>query len=176
MAERFTADLTFILIVLIVTAIIGFLIGYFVRKAMKCKKCIELEKENEAYKHKILKLEEAVAASKFKIEKLMSGVVPFDAGKAEEAMGHAIKLNDLEIVEGIGPKIAGILKSKGILTWEALAETTPDVILKYMVEEGGEQYHIHVPDTWPAQARLAVQGEWYQLKTLQDKLIGGKEA
>ncbi|HNX65769.1 MAG TPA: helix-hairpin-helix domain-containing protein [Bacteroidales bacterium] len=175
MAERFTSDLLFILIVLIVAAGLGFLIGYLVRKSMKCKKCIELEEENEAHKYKIAKLEEEVAASKFKIEKLMAGEIEFDAAKAKAAMGKAIKLNDLEIVEGIGPKIAGILKSRGIATWEALAEATPDTILKYLIEDGGEQYRIHVPDTWPAQSRLAAQGKWEELKTLQDKLMGGKE-
>jgi predicted flap endonuclease-1-like 5' DNA nuclease len=175
MAERFTADLLFILIVLIVAAGLGFLIGYLVRKSMKCKKCIELEEENEAHKYKIAKLEEEIAALKFKIEKLTTGDVEFDAIKAKTAMGKAIKLNDLEIVEGIGPKIAGILKNRGITTWEMLAEMTSDTIFKYLIEDGGEQYRIHVPDTWPTQARLAAQGKWEELKTLQDKLIGGKE-
>ena len=175
MAERFTADLAFILLVLIVAALLGLVIGYLIRKSMRCKKCIELEEENEAHKFKIQKLEEELAASKFKIEKLMSGEVPFDAGRAKEAMGHAIKVNDLEIVEGIGPKIAGILNKRGITTWETLAETTPETIFNLLIEDGGEQYRIHVPDTWPAQARLAFQGKWDELKALQDKLTGGKE-
>jgi predicted flap endonuclease-1-like 5' DNA nuclease len=176
MAERFTADLTFILLVLIIAAILGFLIGYYLRKSMKCKKCIELEKENEAHKHRILKLEEEVTALKFKIEKLLAGDIKFDAAKAKKAMGYAIKLNDLEIVEGIGPKIAGILKDRGITTWKGLSEAFPGDILKYLIEDGGEQYRIHVPDTWPAQATLAAEGKWDELKALQDKLTGGKEA
>jgi predicted flap endonuclease-1-like 5' DNA nuclease len=57
MTERFTADLLFILIVLLVAAILGFLIGYLLEKG-RCRKRIALKDEEiEGLKAKILKLE-----------------------------------------------------------------------------------------------------------------------
>ncbi|MCI0522169.1 MAG: protein bicaudal D homolog [Bacteroidales bacterium] len=70
MAERFTADLAFIIIVLLVAAALGFLIGYHVRKAMKCKRCAELEEENDKLRQMISSLESDKIALKHKIDKL----------------------------------------------------------------------------------------------------------
>ncbi|HUW93699.1 MAG TPA: hypothetical protein VMV74_11095 [Bacteroidales bacterium] len=84
MAERFTTDLAFIILVLLVAALLGFLIGYYVRKSMKCKKCTELEEENGSLNLQLTKLtaengtlkggienlETEVSALKMKIEKL----------------------------------------------------------------------------------------------------------
>lgn len=56
MAERFTADLLFILFVLLIAALLGFLIGWFLAKG-RCKKRIaDLELEIEGLKAKIRKL------------------------------------------------------------------------------------------------------------------------
>ncbi|MCB0543400.1 MAG: hypothetical protein R2791_13405 [Saprospiraceae bacterium] len=94
--------------------------------------------------------------------------------------GHAITFNgkrykhdDLKIVEGIGPKISDLLHAAGIKTWKQLSEAAPDK-LKEILDGGGSQFNIHDPGTWPAQARLANNGEWDALKKLQDELSGGK--
>ena len=58
MAERFTSDLAFIILVLLVAALLGFLIGYYVRKSMKCKKCTELEENNASLNMKLKSLGE----------------------------------------------------------------------------------------------------------------------
>jgi predicted flap endonuclease-1-like 5' DNA nuclease len=83
------------------------------------------------------------------------------------------KWDDLKIVEGIGPKIADLLNDKGIKTWKQLSETSPER-LKEILDAAGPNFQIHDPGTWPAQARLADQGKWEELKTLQDELSGGK--
>lgn len=83
-------------------------------------------------------------------------------------------LTDLKIVEGIGPKIEQILKNAGIATLDQLAQTE-SARLKEILEEAGDRYRIHDPGTWPAQARLAVNGEWELLKEYQDELKGGRE-
>ncbi len=175
MTERFASDLTFILFVLLIAAAIGFFFGYYLRKAMKCKKCIELEKENEAHKHTIQKLEEEIVAQRFRFEKLLANDNKFDAVKAKTVMGVPVKNDDLEIIEGIGPKISEILRLKGIGSWKALSLSSPLEISEFLVEEGGEQYRLHNPATWPEQAKLAYDGEWEELKALQDKLMGGRE-
>ncbi len=81
--------------------------------------------------------------------------------------------DDLKKIEGIGPKISEILTTAGIPTFSALASTAPEKI-KEILAEAGNRYKMHDPTTWPQQAQLAADGKWDELKTLQDKLDGGK--
>ena len=87
--------------------------------------------------------------------------------------GAKVKWDDLEIVEGIGPKIAQLLRDAGIGTWEQLSMTSP-YRLREILDAGGPQYNIHDPETWPQQADLATKEKWDELKTLQDELTGGR--
>ncbi|MCB0584496.1 MAG: DUF1049 domain-containing protein, partial [Phaeodactylibacter sp.] len=80
---------------------------------------------------------------------------------------------DLKIIEGIGPKIEELLKSAGIGNWAALAEAEVE-LLRDVLESAGPTYRIHDPSTWPAQARLAANGEWGVLKEYQAELFGGR--
>lgn len=84
------------------------------------------------------------------------------------------KLDDLKIVEGIGPKIETLLKEGGINTWAELAEAPVDR-LKEILDAAGPRYQIHDPGTWPAQAKLAAEGKWDELKALQEELTGGRD-
>ncbi|MCB0557953.1 MAG: hypothetical protein H6573_19775 [Lewinellaceae bacterium] len=84
-----------------------------------------------------------------------------------------VKQDDLKIVEGIGPKIEGLLNTAGINTWAELAATSVDRI-KEILAEAGERYRLAVPNTWPKQAQLANEGKWEELKKWQDELDGGK--
>jgi large subunit ribosomal protein L17 len=99
------------------------------------------------------------------------------APAAEKAAAPAVVAegDDLKIIEGIGPKIADLLIEAGIATFAQLAASTPEAI-KEILENAGSQYNIHNPSTWPAQAQLAADGKWDELKTLQDELIGGKDS
>lgn len=58
MAERFTADLLFIVIVLLVAALLGYLIGYYLAKGKYRKQIADLEEEKAGLEAKIRKLEE----------------------------------------------------------------------------------------------------------------------
>jgi predicted flap endonuclease-1-like 5' DNA nuclease len=168
MAERFTADLLFILIVLLIAALVGFLIGYLLRRPKKvpCPECPELEKEISDLKLKISQLESEAGKT---------AVFAFNPGKAKEILGFKVIEDDLKIVEGIGPKISDILKRRGITTWKALSGADPKLLKQYLLEDGGELYRINIPDTWPHQARLAHEGKWDELSILQKTLTGGKE-
>lgn len=86
----------------------------------------------------------------------------------------APKLDDLKLIEGIGPKIETLLKEGGISTWAELSEA-PVERLKEILDAAGPRYQIHDPATWPAQAKLAAEGKWDELKTLQDELVGGRD-
>ncbi|QWX83291.1 50S ribosomal protein L21 [Cellulophaga sp. HaHaR_3_176] len=82
------------------------------------------------------------------------------------------KADDLKKVEGIGPKIAETLSAAGISTFAELAKTDAAKISEIIADVRGN----HVTDTWPAQAKLAAEGKWDELKKWQDELDGGKPA
>jgi predicted flap endonuclease-1-like 5' DNA nuclease len=83
------------------------------------------------------------------------------------------KRDDLKAVEGIGPKIEGLLIAAGIKTWDDLSDT-PVNKLKEILSDAGDRYKLADPTTWPEQAELAAEGRWNDLQSLQDKLIGGR--
>ncbi|HMQ46237.1 MAG TPA: helix-hairpin-helix domain-containing protein [Saprospiraceae bacterium] len=87
---------------------------------------------------------------------------------------HPTDQEDLKIVEGIGPKIEGLLKEAGILNWSDLAEA-PVEQLEAILDAAGPNFRIHNPSTWPTQAKLAQSGEWNLLREYQTELIGGRD-
>ncbi len=96
------------------------------------------------------------------------------AGRSKKVMGkNKAGEDDLEIVEGIGPKIAGLLRAGGITTFAQLTAAPVDKI-KEILHHAGGNFASHDPTTWGEQAKLADAGSWDALKTLQDALNGGK--
>ncbi len=90
------------------------------------------------------------------------------------AAKKAPKLDDLKIIEGIGPKIEQLLKDGGINTWAELAAAPIDR-LQEILEAAGPRYQIHDPSTWPAQSKFAADGQWEELKEYQEMLTGGRD-
>lgn len=82
--------------------------------------------------------------------------------------------DDLEIVEGIGPKINSILQAAGIRTFAQLAAA--DVAQLEEILRAAGMRRINNPATWPEQARLAAGGDWNGLETLQKSLKAGRRA
>lgn len=95
-----------------------------------------------------------------------------DEGRAALGSSRRLDPNDLTIVEGIGPKIAGILNDAGISTWQDLASTEVSAIQR-LLDEAGPRYNMHRPGTWPQQAGLLRDGKWEEFKALTDNLKGG---
>jgi len=194
MAERFTADLLFIVIALLVAALLGFLIGYYLSRGRDRKKMAVLEEEKAALEDKVRKLEaelraaetdktslrgdirrmdDEIASLKLTIDKLEKEerlLAETAAVQAEEAARPHTAVDDLKAVLGIGPKISRLLINRGINTWQALSETAPESIREILVNDGGERFRVHNPETWPHQARLLHEGRWDELKELQGKL------
>jgi predicted flap endonuclease-1-like 5' DNA nuclease len=81
--------------------------------------------------------------------------------------------DDLKIVEGIGPKIEGLLNNEGILTFAQLAAAAPERI-KEILHAAGPRFQMHDPSTWPQQSALARDGKWDALKKWQDELNKGR--
>ena len=81
--------------------------------------------------------------------------------------------DDLTKIEGIGPKIGEVLTSNGISTFALLAGSTPESIKAFLDAAEGN-FAAHETTTWPAQAQMAADGKWDELKKWQDELDGGK--
>ena len=94
---------------------------------------------------------------------------------AAKAAGFDMKgPDDLEVVEGIGPKIAQLLRQHGITTFVQLASASRAEIAA-ILEKGGPDFRIANPGSWPEQAGYCVRNDWAGLKRLQDRLTAGRE-
>ncbi|MEL7422371.1 MAG: glycoside hydrolase family 13 [Bacteroidota bacterium] len=106
--------------------------------------------------------------------KKATGTTKKTTTKAAAPKATPAKPDDLKKIEGIGPKIAGLLVADGITTFATLGKAK-QTKLKAILEAAGSRYKMHDPTTWPQQAKLAAAGKWEQLKTLQDELKGGRK-
>jgi len=82
--------------------------------------------------------------------------------------------DDLKKIEGVGPKIEKLLNEAGISTFSDLSKAKM-TLLKKVLENAGNRFRMHNPETWPVQAKLAVEGNWTKLEKLQKELKGGKK-
>jgi len=84
----------------------------------------------------------------------------------------ALPADDLQVIEGIGPKIAGLLQAANITTFDQLAGTDVNRLRQILAEAGLAR--LADPETWPKQAELAATGKWSELAALQSQLKGGR--
>ena len=97
-------------------------------------------------------------------------------GKIASALGEStVAADDLEKIEGIGPKIRQVFAKAGIITFAQLAET-PVERLREVLHAAGPRFGLADPGTWGEQARLAAAGDWDAFKKLTDELVAGKRA
>ncbi|MFZ1703491.1 MAG: hypothetical protein WAT79_04045 [Saprospiraceae bacterium] len=92
----------------------------------------------------------------------------------QKTKAQHVNVNDLTLVEGIGPKIQDILNQSGIFTFQHLSESSFENIKKILTS-AGPRFNIHNPKTWIEQATLACNDQWDELRALQNELKGGKE-
>lgn len=137
------------------------------------------DKTNKKWEAKIVEL-------RHELNKLKTANVAFKIDAAEKARNASLaddqkntksgfekfKLNDLKIIEGIGPKIAELLNDNGIATWKDLSSTNAKEI-ESILEKGGNRFSFANPISWPKQASLAASENWDELAKLQDELDGG---
>jgi predicted flap endonuclease-1-like 5' DNA nuclease len=170
MNDRNKFDLPFVLFMSTAASILGFIAGtIFGSQSTVPEKIFKrVDDESESFKTKARETKEK--ARDIIRERKASIAKKFDPEAAKIVFEKNIKENDLKLIEGIGPKIEEILKEKGIDTWKKLADAKPKIISEYLLEIGGERYRIHKPDSWPEQAKLALENKWKELKRLQDTL------
>ncbi|MEO5907321.1 MAG: hypothetical protein ABIQ11_11380 [Saprospiraceae bacterium] len=86
-----------------------------------------------------------------------------------QLLGKPVIENDLTIIAGIGPRIASLLESRGIETWEQLSITPVESLQSLLIEAGGV-YKSLDPAHWPRQASMAARSEWRKLRVYQQSL------
>jgi predicted flap endonuclease-1-like 5' DNA nuclease len=82
--------------------------------------------------------------------------------------------DDLKKIEGIGPKISGLLQAAGIMTFGQLAASDVSRLREILTQ--ADLAALADPSTWPEQASLAAADNWDALGVLQDELKGGRRA
>ena len=82
-----------------------------------------------------------------------------------------MKIDDLTLIEGIGPKIKTVLNQAGIRTFADLSQKPYQELVDIL---GKANIRISDPETWPEQAGLLEVGKLDELKALQEKLRGGR--
>jgi large subunit ribosomal protein L21 len=90
---------------------------------------------------------------------------------ASKAVSKSGKDN-LEIIEGIGPKIAKVLVDGGISTFALLASAKADDV-SAMLKASGGRFSLANPASWAEQAALLRDGKMDEFKALTDALVGG---
>ena len=118
-----------------------------------------------------------IELAKNKIESTSQTLVsaPKTKDKAKTKTKTKVKTDNLKRIEGIGPKIASILKEAKIDTFVKLSKAKAEKISDLLVKAGGNSYNRFDPLTWPEQAKLAAEEKWEELKKLQDELKGGRK-
>jgi predicted flap endonuclease-1-like 5' DNA nuclease len=134
------------------------------------EKIVEREVENPAHLARIRVLELELAA-------LREPPVPQSAATldavAAKAAGFTVRgMDDLEVIEGIGPKIAALFHAAAIRNFWELAQT-PLSEMQTILDRGGSRFRLAKPDSWATQAALAAKNDWAALRTMHDALHAG---
>ena len=78
--------------------------------------------------------------------------------------------DDFSRLDGIGPKIASVLRSAGVKTFAKLAVKGADELREILEASNPNLLKLSDPASWPEQAGMAAEGEWESLKALQGTL------
>lgn len=162
-------------IILLITALVFGIIGYFFGKSQGNSK--ELENVVEDLRRSNSKLQADLSQCQERLDEqsaqLSNQEFQFNPQAAKAAFGRFIKEDDLKIVEGIGPKIEGLFHNYNIKTWRDLAGTSV-AKCREVLDSGGEKYRVHDPASWPMQARMCYEGKWKDLYRWQEEHLHGK--
>lgn len=86
--------------------------------------------------------------------------------------GGEERIDDLTIIEGIGPKIQELLYTNNIKNFEKLSRTNT-LYLQNILDQAGNSFNMANPKTWAEQARLAHENKWEELDEYQNELYAG---
>ncbi len=162
-----------IILMLLVAFILGYLLRYFLSKSSSttancddwAHKCELLQNQLNGKQNEINKLQAALEDCQKSHDKLQFA--------ATSKPKKPAKKDDLKIVEGIGPKIEQLLFEAEIYTWDDLSKTEVSM-LQAILDKAGPNYKVHNPESWPFQAKLALENKWDELKKWQDEHKAGR--
>ena len=131
----------------------------------------ELRLERNRLRHDNDLLREQLASSGMGVDSVAGPVIeggvptaddsltPADLQEGGRLIGRRLSADDLQVINGIGPVIEGLLNGIGISTWSDLAAVDVEAV-RSMLADAGSRFSRHDPSTWPLQARLLERGEW----------------
>lgn len=155
----------------IICGIFGYLIGKGSGDGTELKSQIKnLQEENAKVKADLASCEQKLSSGATGNK---TSATAFDSQMVKKIIGKPVKLNDLTLVEGIGPKIRGLFHNFEIKTWHALSETSV-AKCQEVLDSGGDRYKVHDPASWPMQAKMAAEGKWKDLAKWQKQHKHGK--
>lgn len=156
---------------------LSFLLGWFLSRYFTKKTsgdcCNELSQWKEKYAELDLKYKNLLASGSTTIKTVPE---PNALGFTSHNYNPYSKLqsDNLQIIEGIGPKMETVLQNKGIHSWKELAGKTADELRSVLDAADAKRYKIIDTTKWSDQAQLAVNGEWQALIEMQKNLSAGK--
>lgn len=180
----------------LIAFLLGLLLGWWLWYKYR-QRTVELEEEVASLKRRLTESEDNTTSLQYKLDELHKSELAVKQklsrcegdnvilkGRLEEAglnLGSApsdnyssiFKSDNLQIIEGIGPKIEQVLKDAGIANWALLANSTVDNLVQ-ILENAGPSFRIHDPVSWPQQAKLAHDGKWNELIAFQKSLDAGQ--
>lgn len=92
---------------------------------------------------------------------------------ASSVLGRPVALDDLTVIDGIGPTIAELCHGIGITTWAELSVTEVS-LLRTMLNDAGQRCKASDPSTWPTQAGLLAAGSWAKFAVSESETDGGR--
>jgi len=144
------------LIMLLLCFVIGYVLGRFVKRRL-CNRAVR-------------KAQAAVSRNEAHIVPTTTAKPVVNARTTgtgyDVVFAAGIHPDNLQIIEGIGPKMESVLNDNGIETWTQLAAVTLPV-LQSVLDKYGSRYQIIDPTIWLEQAKLAAEGKVDALIKLQ---------
>lgn len=132
---------------------------------------IDHDRERAGLERTMRSLRNELAESQAEVARLRHPP-PLDRDAARTAGVELKGDGDLEVVEGISPRIAEVLRDAGVTSLLELARLTPAQI-KSALERGGPSFCLINPKNWSDQALLAAHNRWTSLAALKAALVRG---
>lgn len=79
------------------------------------------------------------------------------------------EMNDIQKINGIGPKLEEVLHGSNIKSFQDILDTPMDT-LKDIIKNAGSNFSLIDPSTWHDQAAIAVRGAWDEFEKFQDNM------
>ena len=82
-----------------------------------------------------------------------------DLEEGTRVLGRRLSSDDLQVINGIGPVIEGLLNGVGIRSWADLAAADVEMLTSTLAD-AGSRFARYNPTSWPEQAQLLSEGRW----------------